>query len=164
MDAPRITTTIITLNEEKSLPKALESVSWTDEIVVVDSGSTDQTTEIAKKFGAKVFFNRWPGSGAQKNFAQSKASNDWVLNIDADEVVPKNLAKEIRRQLAQNGREYLGYEIPRKTFYLGRWIRHGGWYPNYLIRLAHRKHSKWTEPQVHESLSLIHISEPTRPC
>jgi len=152
-----ITATIITLNEESSLPRAIKSVSWADEILVVDSGSTDKTVEVAKELGARVIFNAWPGYGQQKNFAQERAKNEWVLNIDADEEVPENLSEEIFRVIQQNsnGQSALrGFYLPRKTFYMGQWIRHGGWYPNYLVRLANKNFSKWTEPNVHEALEV----------
>ncbi|MEK6577733.1 MAG: glycosyltransferase family 2 protein, partial [Bdellovibrionota bacterium] len=125
------------------------------EIIVVDSGSSDRTLEIAKQLGAKVFTQPWSGYGQQKNFAQSKASNPWILNLDADEEVTPGLKAEIQSQLLEvsEGRsEAKGFYFPRKTFYLGRWIKHGGWYPNHLIRLAEGAVSKWTEPHVHEEL------------
>ncbi len=153
-----ITVTIITLNEEKTIASAIQSVQWADEILIVDSGSTDQTVEIAKKLGARVIYNPWPGYGKQKNFAQNQAQNDWVLNIDGDERIPPELAAEIQSTLRQVTTKTLGFEdlcamsFPRKTFYLGRWIRHGGWYPNVLTRLGNRKTCQWSEPQVHEEL------------
>jgi glycosyltransferase involved in cell wall biosynthesis len=146
---------MITFNEEENIQRALESVSWAEEILVVDSGSTDQTREIAKKQHARVIQNPWPGYGQQKNFAQNHASHDWILNIDADEVVPKELSEEIcdvLSQINQNQLKAAGFFMPRKTFYLGRWIKHGGWYPNYLVRLANRQFAKWSEPSVHEEL------------
>lgn len=157
MARPPISVTIITLNEEKNIRHAIQSVTWADEVIVVDSGSTDRTCEIAKELGAKVFSNPWPGYGQQKNFAQKKASNDWILNIDADEVVPAELAQEIQQSLEKTRTEWAdvrGFYFPRKTYYLGRWIQHGGWYPNYLTRLSHRLYSGWTEPNVHEELKV----------
>jgi hypothetical protein len=144
--------TIITLNEESNLPRTLASVKWADEVVVVDSGSTDRTVEIAKKAGAKVVHNNWKGYGQQKNFAQDLTSHNWVLNIDADEVVSAESALEIKKavEIAETSREATGFFFPRKTFYIGRWIKHGGWYPNYLLRLADKRVSRWTEPSVHE--------------
>lgn len=150
----KITATIITLNEEANLPRALKSLEgWVSEIVVVDSGSTDRTREIAEKSGAKFFTNPWPGYGKQKNFAQEKASYDWVLNLDADEAVSPELAREIlaRIPLAET-QGVVGFRMPRKTFYLGRWIRHGGWYPNALVRMARKSKSRWSEPHIHEEL------------
>jgi glycosyltransferase involved in cell wall biosynthesis len=155
MPRPPVSVTIITLNEENNLPRAIRSVRWADEIVVVDSGSTDRTVELARELGAKVFTNPWQGYGKQKNFAQSRAAHDWVLNIDADEEVPPGLAREIETALTEVGAgtsNAAGFYFPRKTFYLGRWIRHGGWYPNHLVRLADRKAARWTEPAVHEEL------------
>jgi glycosyltransferase involved in cell wall biosynthesis len=152
-----VTVTIITLNEEKNLPRAIKSTGWADEILVVDSGSTDNTVETAKALGARVIHNPWPGYGKQKNFAQSQAGNDWVLNIDADEEISEPLARQISEALsavASGKSPARGFFFPRKTFYLGRWIRHGGWYPNHLVRLANRKDARWTEPSVHEELKV----------
>ena len=149
---PPLSVTIITLNEELRIANAIDSVRWADEILVVDSGSTDRTVEIAESRGAKVIRNPWPGYGQQKNFAQKNARNDWVLNIDADEVVSFELSAEIQTAIA--GSPALGFYFPRKTFYLGRWIKYGGWYPNHLVRLAHRSAASWTEPSVHEELKI----------
>ena len=152
-----VSVTIICLNEKENIAHAIRSVAWADEVIVVDSGSTDGTVELATRLGAKVFHNPWPGYGQQKNFAQKQARNNWILNIDADEEVPSELAQEIRVALEkqQTGRsEIKGFSLPRKTFYLGRWIGHGGWYPNYLVRLADRRFSAWTEPNVHEELKV----------
>lgn len=157
MTRPPISVTLITLNEAEKIRSAIESVAWAEEVIVVDSGSTDQTVAIAQSLGAKVVYNAWMGYGQQKNFAQSLATHSWVLNIDADEVVTLDLAKEIQEALTQvqNGQVTAqGFYFPRKTFYLGRWIRHGGWYPNYLVRLAHRSYSSWTQPNVHEQLQV----------
>ena len=146
----KISVTIITLNEENNISRAIESVRWADEIIVVDSGSTDRTVAIAKELGAKVLQQPWPGYGQQKNFAQDQASNDWVLNLDADEAVTPELAKEI--STAIQTRPEAGYDFPRKTFYMGRWIKHGGWYPDYAVRLTNRHKARWTEPNIHERL------------
>jgi glycosyltransferase involved in cell wall biosynthesis len=154
---PPITATIITLNERDNITRAIESVKWADEIIVVDSGSTDGTVEIAQKLGARVVHNPWPGYGKQKNFAQSLATHDWILNVDGDEMVPEGLKLEIQKALADvaTGKSsYKGFRFPRKNFYLGKWIAHGGWYPNYLVRLAHKKHASWSEPHVHEALEV----------
>jgi glycosyltransferase involved in cell wall biosynthesis len=161
MARPPVTVTIITLNEEDNLRRAIESVRWAEEVVVVDSGSTDRTVELARELGAKVFQNPWPGYGQQKNYAQRQAAHDWILSLDADEAVGPRLAREIQDALATleteraNGhRDTRGFSLPRKTFYLGHWIRHGGWYPNYLVRLADRRAASWSEPQVHEALEV----------
>jgi glycosyltransferase involved in cell wall biosynthesis len=151
-----LSVTIIAMNEERCIAQAIRSVGWADEVIVVDSGSTDRTIQIARELGAQVISRGWPGFGQQKNFAQSQARNDWVLNIDADESVPDELGREIRARLSpiESGRpvDCDGFRLPRKTFYLGRWIRRGGWYPNYLVRLADRRKASWSEPQVHEEL------------
>lgn len=153
MQAPLpLTVTVITLNEERNLRRALESVRFAKEIVVVDSGSTDRTREIADSFGARFVTNPWAGYGRQKNYAHSLAKEPWILNIDADESVSPELAKEIEEALSNPSPEIGGFRIPRKAWYLGRWILHGGWYPNPLIRLSRREGSKWTEPEVHEAL------------
>ena len=154
---PRIplSITIITLNEESHIRRAIESVQWAQEILVVDSGSTDRTLEIAQSLGAKVVYHKWQGYGQQKNFAQSQASFDWVLNLDADEAVSPECRDEILAQLERastQGASTRGFYLPRKTFYLNRWIKYGGWYPNYLLRLADRRYASWSEPHVHEQL------------
>ena len=152
-----VSVTIITQNEEACIRQAIESVRWADDIIVVDSGSKDQTVQIAKEMGARTFFNPWHGYGQQKNFAQKQAKHDWVLNIDADETVSEDLKNEILTRLEQVHTEdpaVRGFSVPRKTFYLGRWVQYGGWYPNYLVRLANRNYADWTEPHVHEDLAV----------
>lgn len=148
-----ISATIITLNEEKDLPRCLDSLGFADEIIVVDSGSADRTVEVATKMGAKVVQEPWHGYGAQKNFAMSLAKSDWVLNVDADEVVTPELREEILSEI-RSAQSAAGYSVARKTYYLGRWIKHGGWYPNYVTRLAQRSKGNWTEPNVHEELQI----------
>lgn len=155
MTRPALTVTVITLNEEKNIARALRSVDWAEERVVVDCGSSDRTVQIAQALGARVIHQPWEGYGQQKNFAQDQASHDWVLNLDADEEVPPALRTEILNALERVGRgeeTSRGFEIPRLTRYLNRWILHGGWYPNRLVRLADRRHARWTEPEVHEEL------------
>ncbi|MGE4232614.1 MAG: glycosyltransferase family 2 protein [Bacteriovoracia bacterium] len=147
----KIGVTIITLNEEKDLPKCIESLGFADEIVVVDSGSSDKTAEVAKKLGAKVYIEPWRGYGAQKNRAMELCDADWVLNVDADEVITPELRDEILSEI-KNSSQDSAFAISRKTFYWGKWIRHGGWYPNYVTRLARKGHARWTEPNVHEEL------------
>lgn len=144
--------TIIALNEEKNIARAIESVrAFAQEILVIDSGSTDQTGQVARHLGARVIVNPWRGYGQQKNFAQSQASHDWILNLDADEEVSPELAIEIQQVLERDeGKNIHGYTMPRLSKYLGRWIKHGGWYPNRILRLANRRSGSWSEPQVHE--------------
>jgi glycosyltransferase involved in cell wall biosynthesis len=148
---PPLTVVVITKNEEANIRRCLESVAWAEEVLVVDCGSTDQTQSIARSCGARVLEHPWRGYGQQKNWANSQAQHDWILSVDADETVTPQLAAEIKEFISKNANgPQFGASLPRKTFYLGRWILHGGWYPNTLIRLANRKHARWTEPAVHE--------------
>ncbi|MEK6287842.1 MAG: glycosyltransferase family 2 protein [Acidobacteriota bacterium] len=148
----KITATVITLNEEHNIADALETLSWADEIIVVDSESTDRTVEIARRFTDRVFVKSWPGYSAQKNFAAEQASNDWILSLDADERVSKELAGEIRQLKSGAEPEAAVFRIPRRTFYLGRWIKHSGWRPDYKLRLYHRRRARWRGDYVHETL------------
>jgi glycosyltransferase involved in cell wall biosynthesis len=149
---PKVTATIITRNEAHNLAAALESVQWADEIVVVDSGSTDGTTEIARRYTDRVMVREWPGYVAQKNFAAAQASNDWILSIDADERVSPELRDELRA-LLNAGPAAAGYRMPRVTFHFGRWIRSTDWYPDYQLRLYDRRRARWTGRYVHESVA-----------
>lgn len=146
-----ISATIITLNEENDLPRCLKSLDFVDEIILVDSGSTDHTVDIARGLGAKVIHESWHGYGAQKNFAMGQCKHSWVLNIDADEIITPDLKEEILNQVCLKN-SAAGYAFARKTFYMGRWIRYGGWYPNYVTRLVQKENASWTEPNVHEEL------------
>ena len=149
----KLTATVITLNEEANIEAALQSLKWVDEVVVVDSGSTDGTVAIARRCGARVETRAWEGYSAQKNYAASIAANDWILSIDADERVPVDLATEIR-ELMERGPDRRGYRIPRVTWYLGRWIRGTDWYPDYQLRLYDRRAATWNARRVHESVAL----------
>jgi glycosyltransferase involved in cell wall biosynthesis len=148
----KISAIIITLNEEKKLASCLESLSGiADEIVVVDSGSTDGTESVARRFTDKFYFNKWPGYAIQKNLAAEKASSDWVLSLDADERLSDQLKQSIA--LIETANESVSaYRFPRKTFYLGRWIEHSGWYPDRKPRLYDRRKARWGGDFVHESL------------
>jgi glycosyltransferase involved in cell wall biosynthesis len=148
----KISATIITLNEERNLPRAIESLRCCDEIVVVDSGSIDRTVEIALKLGAHVIESPWPGYAAQKNFAAEKASHDWILSLDADESLSEALEGEIWR-IKKQGPEFDAYTMPRLAQYLGRWIFHSGWYPDRKVRLYHRGKAQWVGTFVHESVT-----------
>ena len=149
-----LTVTLISKNEASRIEAAIRSVlSFADEVIVVDSGSADQTTQIAESLGAKVYVQKFVGFGQQKNFAHGLAKNEWVLNIDSDERVTPELEKELRAFFnSKNLAQIDGAYLPRKTWYLNRWVMHGGWYPNYLIRLSRKSASKWTEPALHEAL------------
>jgi (heptosyl)LPS beta-1,4-glucosyltransferase len=149
----KLTVTVITHNEAAHIAAALESVSWADEIIVVDSRSTDDTVAIARRQATRVDVREWPGYSAQKNYAADLASNDWILSIDADERVTPELASEIRTLLAR-GPDRPGYRIPRLTWYLGRWIRGTDWYPDYQLRLYDRRAGRWNGRSVHESVDL----------
>ncbi len=150
---PKLTVTIIAQNEGPSLAAALESVSWADEIVVVDSGSTDDTVRIAQQYTPHVEVRDWAGYGPQKNYAASRASHDWILSVDADERITLPLAAEIRSLMAR-GPAVHGYRLPRVSYYLGRWIRSTDWYPDLHLRLYDRRAARWTERKVHESVEV----------
>jgi glycosyltransferase involved in cell wall biosynthesis len=147
----RISATIVALNEERNIARAIESLRCADEVLVVDSGSTDLTREIAIRLGARVIEEPWRGYGAQKNFAARAAANDWILSIDADESVTDRLEAEILT-LKKDGVRFDGYSFPRLAQYLGRWIRHSGWYPDRKVRLYDRGKAEWVGEYVHESV------------
>ena len=142
---------IIAQNEAENIADALESVQWVDDVVVVDSGSSDRTIEIAKRYTERVTTRLWEGYGSQKNYATGLANYDWILSIDADERVSKELAEEIQA-LMQSGPAMQGYRIPRTTSYLGRWIRSTDWYPDRQLRLYDRRVAQWNDRYVHESV------------
>jgi len=142
---------IITKNEEANLARTLDSVRWADEIVIVDCGSTDRTEEIARSFGAKFFVEEWKGFGAQKNSAIAKCSAEWILALDADEEVSLELADEIR-QLLGGPLLHEAYFLPRRNLFLGRWIRHGGYYPDPKLRLFRKGKAQFEERVVHETI------------
>jgi glycosyltransferase involved in cell wall biosynthesis len=150
---PKLTVTVITRNESANIDAALNSVSWADEIVVVDAESTDDTAAIARRHGARVETRRWPGYSAQKNHAAALASHDWILSLDADERVTAELAAEIRALLAAEPPKR-GYRVARISHYLGRWIRGTDWYPDYQLRLYDRRAAEWNGRRVHESIRL----------
>ncbi len=149
----KLTVAVITHNEAHNIAAALESVSWADEMVVVDSNSTDDTVAIARRHSARVEVRDWPGYAAQKNHAADIASHDWILSLDADERVTPELAAEIQ-QLLNDGPAARGYRIPRVTHYLGRWIRSTDWYPDYQLRLYDRRAGRWNARLVHESVAI----------
>lgn len=142
---------IITKNEERNISRCIESLTWADQILVYDSGSTDKTIEIAKNMGAKVIEASWEGFGPTKRKASESADFDWILSVDADEAIPTPLQKEIRDVINQSS-EDIAYKVPRISFYLNRWIKHGGWYPDYQIRLFNRKKSGWNKEPIHEKV------------
>lgn len=147
----KISATIITLNEQKNIVRAIESLRCCDEIVVVDCGSNDRTREAAEKLGARVLESQWRGFAGQKNYAASEAAHDWILSIDADEALSEALEAEIW-QIKKSGPQFDGYTMPRLARYLGRWILHSGWYPDRKVRLYDRRKARWIGDFVHESV------------
>jgi glycosyltransferase involved in cell wall biosynthesis len=147
----KLSVALITKNEEANLARTLTSVRWADEIVIVDCGSTDRTAEIGREFGARLFVEEWKGFGAQKNSAIAKCTGDWVLALDADEEVSAELAAEIQALLS-GAPGCDAYFLPRRNFFLGRWIRRGGYYPDSKLRLFRRGAAEWEERAVHETM------------
>lgn len=147
-----ISVAIITLNEEDRLPECLTSIAFADDLVIVDSGSTDRTIEIARNFGARVFSEPWRGFGPQKQFAIEQCKEDWILLIDADERLPPATIAEIKTTV--NSSSHQAYSLPRKNFFLDRWIRHAGWWPDRTIRLFKRDTARMPPQLVHESLEV----------
>ena len=150
----RLTVITLTLNEAGNIGECLESVRWADEIVIVDSGSTDGTLETARRYTGKVFTIAWPGYGAARNLALSKATGEWILWLDADERVTPELGEEIRGIVRGGEPGVAGYAVARRAYFLGRWIRHCGWYPSRVVRLFRKDRGQFTETRVHERLQL----------
>jgi len=146
-----LSATVITRNEEGNIGDALRSLAWADEIVVVDSGSTDGTLEICRRFTDRVFERAWTGFVDQKNHAVALARHDWIFSLDADERVSAELRGEIE-DLRRRGFDRAGYRIPRVAQFMGRWIRHGDWYPDFQLRLFDRRRGRWQGGRVHESV------------
>src|SRR2546425_5326131 len=142
---------VITKNEERNITACLESLKWVDEIIVVDAESTDHTVELAKVYTPKVFVRPWLGFGPQKNFAMQQASADWILIVDADERVSDELREEIQALLQKPG-PAIAFQVPRRNFYYGRWVKWGGTYPDYQIRLFRRGTARYNDVRIHENL------------
>ncbi|MGZ8898483.1 MAG: glycosyltransferase family 2 protein [Limisphaerales bacterium] len=152
MKRERCSVTIITLNEEKNLRDCLESVRWADEIVIVDSGSTDGTLRIAQEFHCQIVHNPWPGMREQKNIASAAAVGPWILNLDADERLSSELQDEVQQHLADP--KFDGYSFPRKNIFLGHWMRHGGWYPDSTLRLFRKGQGRFGGINPHSNVEL----------
>lgn len=149
----KLSVIIITLNEQENIRPCLESVKWADEIVVVDGGSEDATVEICHEFGATVIVNRnWKGFGYQKNLALQHANGDWILSLDADERVTDRLRQLIDDTLCNPDAE--GYALPRQAYFLGTPMRHGGWWPDYVVRLFRRDSGQFSNAVVHETVQI----------
>jgi len=147
-----ISVVIITYNEEERLEGALKSVAdLADEVIVVDSFSSDDTLKVAKKYTKRVYRRKWTNFADQKNFANSRASFSWILSLDADERVSPELGEEICR-IKEDEPECFGFSIPRQVFYIGKWIRHSGWYPDRKIRLFRKEEARWEGEYIHEKL------------
>ena len=166
----RLSCVIITYNESRNIRRCLESVSWADEIIVVDSFSTDDTKKIVSEFTNRIFDLNWEGFGPAKDYAVKQATGDWILSVDADELVSENLREEIQK-IVQSGDSLDGYFIPRRSYFLGRWMRHGGWYPDFVLRLFRKDKGDFTSRLVHEKVivkgrngylknDLLHYTDP----
>jgi glycosyltransferase involved in cell wall biosynthesis len=151
MTRATLSVVVVTLNEEDRIRECLESAAWADELIVVDAESSDKTATIARELTDHVFVRPWPGFAAQKNFGLDQAHGDWILSLDADEVVSPALQDEIAGVLAGRA-EHAGYTVPRRNVFWDRWIRHGGLYPDRQTRLFRRGQGRFVERSVHESV------------
>jgi len=167
----KLTVITLTRDEEHNIVGCLESVAWADEIIVLDSGSTDRTVELARRFTPDVAVLPWKGYGAARNEGLKRSHSGWILWLDADERVTPELASEIGGILLKDDPAVAGYEIARRAYFCGKWIRHGGWYPSRVIRLFRKDLAKFSETRVHERLviegtvararyDLIHYTDP----
>jgi glycosyltransferase involved in cell wall biosynthesis len=150
---PRLSVTVIALNQEANIGPCLASVSFADEIVVVDTGSADRTVEVARHYTDRVVAAPWQGFARTKNFALDQARMEWVLSLDTDERVPPALQEEILSVVRADG-PLTGYRVPRKNYVGGRWIRHLGWYPDYTLRLFRREQGRFGDREVHEEVQV----------
>ncbi len=154
IDSVKISAVIIACNEEDKIARAIDSLQWADEILIVDSESTDHTREIAESHGARVIVQKWLGFSKQKQFAVDAATNEWVFSLDADEQVSDELKAEILKLKESANNLADGYKLPRLSFYLDRPIRHSGWYPDWQLRFFNRKKGKWKDVLIHESVTV----------
>ncbi|HET8761761.1 MAG TPA: glycosyltransferase family 2 protein [Nitrospiria bacterium] len=150
---PKLSVTIVAQDEETDIAECVASAAWADEVVVVDGGSRDRTVELAERAGARVIRQPWMGYAAQKNFAIERATHDWVFSLDADERVTPDLREEIARVLGTASPRD-GYYVPRRSYFLGQWMRHGGWYPDYNLRLFRRDKGRFRPREVHECVDV----------
>jgi glycosyltransferase involved in cell wall biosynthesis len=152
MEKLPVSLVIITMNEEDTVAKCVASVPWISDVVILDSGSDDKTIEIAKGLGARVFIEEWRGFGPQKRRAVELALHEWVLCLDADEVLSKELSQELFNLVKYKRFTNDCFAIPRKTFHMGRWIMHGGWYPDYQVRFFKKTSCQWSNDALHEQV------------
>ena len=153
MTRARLSVVVVTLNEEERIRECLDSVAWADEIIVVDAESQDKTAAIARETTDHVIVRPWPGFAAQKNFGLGHATGEWILSLDADETVSPALRAEITAVLERGGGAD-GYSVPRRNVFWGRWVRHGGLYPDWQVRLFRRGKGRFVERAVHESVTV----------
>lgn len=150
----KISACVIVFNEERKIARCLESLSWCDELIVVDSFSTDRTVEVARRYTDKVIQHEWLGYVGQRNMIRDQASHPWILYLDSDEEVSPALRDEIRAEMADWDGVHVGYEFPRLVFFLGRWIRHGEWYPDIKLRLFHRDYGRTEGIEPHDRVEV----------
>ena len=153
MTTPRLSVAVITLNEAHHLRRCLESTAWADELVVVDAESHDKTVQVAREFTDRVMVRPWAGFAAQKNFALDQCAGEWILSLDADEEAAPELRAEIMTTIA-GAQAHDGYAVRRQNVFLDRWIRHGGLYPDWQVRVFRRGRGRFEERAVHESVSV----------
>lgn len=162
---------IVARDEERNIEACLESVRWADELILVDAGSSDNTVELARRFNPRVLRREWEGFGPTKEFGVAQAAGDWILSLDADERVTPELAEEIREVVRGGKSGFAGYMVRRRAYFLGRWMKHGGWYPGWVIRLFRRGNGLFDQALVHEQIrvsgsvgrlsgDLIHLTDP----
>lgn len=151
-DRPEISAIVVCFNEEDNIGRCLASLRWCDEIVVVDSFSIDRTVEIARRYTGRVIQRAWAGYRDQKSFAHSQATREWVFLVDSDEEVTPELRDEIQGALARDGAGADAFAVPRLVYYLGRWWRRGGWYPDYDVRIFRRDRARWGGTDPHEKI------------
>ncbi|MDP2208677.1 MAG: glycosyltransferase family 2 protein [Bacteroidota bacterium] len=151
----KISVCVISFNEERNIEECLKSVAWADEIIMVDSFSTDRTIEIAKQYTSKIFLQEWKGYSEAKIYAVQNTSYDWILSIDADERVTPELKNEIIAVINDRSKRYTGYKVARRAYFLGKWIKHCGWYPGYVVRLFRKDSGTFSKSRVHERFELV---------
>lgn len=150
----KISACVITFNEERKIERCLKSLTWCDEIVILDSFSTDRTLEICRRYTDRIFQHEWMGYVGQRNLVREMAQYSWVIFLDADEEVSPALRDEILRELTSGASRYIGYEFPRLVYYIGRWIRHGEWYPDVKLRLFKKEYGRTEGQEPHDKVAV----------